>query len=270
MRTEFQLSAGSIAALLAEPENPHATVLFVPGYTGSKEDFLPLLAPLAESGYRAIAIDQRGQHESSWADDEDDYLIESLGAEVSELAVALREATGILHLVGHSFGGLVTRAAVIAKPELFDTFTLMGSGPSVLGGERGQIVDAMIWILTEHGMDALIEQAEQRTLSDENFRRQTPARQQVVLERFRANDPTGLRIMGTELRRVGDRTAELVETAVPKLVLHGVDDDAWTPDVQQDMANRLRAAHAVISGAAHSPALENPESTLAALLKFWE
>jgi pimeloyl-ACP methyl ester carboxylesterase len=268
VRTDFQLSTGSIAALVAEPETPCATVLFVPGYTGSKEDFLPLLAPLAEAGYRAVAIDQRGQYESSWADDEDDYLIGSLGADVCELAVALRQSAATLHLVGHSFGGLVTRAAVIAKPELFDTFTLMGSGPSVLGGERGQIVDAMIWILTEHGMNALIEQAEQRTLSDENFRRQPAVRQQVVLERFRANDPTGLRIMGTELRRVGDRTAELVETVVPKLVLHGVDDDAWTPDVQQDMANRLRATHAVINGAAHSPALENPEATLEALLSF--
>ena len=36
----------------------------MPGYTGSKEDFAPLLAPLAAAGFAATAIDLPGQYES--------------------------------------------------------------------------------------------------------------------------------------------------------------------------------------------------------------
>ncbi|MDQ1722479.1 MAG: hypothetical protein QOI26_2213, partial [Pseudonocardiales bacterium] len=56
MRTDFTLPSGTIAALDnsdALPARPRPVVLLVPGYTGSKEDFLPLLRPLAEAGYRA-------------------------------------------------------------------------------------------------------------------------------------------------------------------------------------------------------------------------
>jgi pimeloyl-ACP methyl ester carboxylesterase len=66
-----------------------------------------------------------------------------------------------------------------------------------------------------------------------------------------------------------DRVTELAATGVPLLVAHGVADDAWTPAAQADMARRLGARHAVISGSIHSPAVENPPETLALLLDFW-
>jgi pimeloyl-ACP methyl ester carboxylesterase len=53
------------------------------------------------------------------------------------------------------------------------------------------------------------------------------------------------------------------------LVAHGADDDAWPPDVQREMAERLRARYAVISQCAHSPAVENPNGTVEVLLDFW-
>jgi pimeloyl-ACP methyl ester carboxylesterase len=268
MRTTFDLASGSTAAL-DNGASSGPTVLFVPGYTGSKEDFAPLLQPLGEAGFRAVAIDQRGQYESSWAQDDSRYRIESLAADVCELAAELGQSATTLHLVGHSFGGLVTRAAVITKPDLFGTLTLMGSGPSVLGGERGQVIDAMIWVLREHGMTTLIELAEERNLTDQKFLAQPVERQQLVRERFRANDPVGLRVMGTELRSVEDRVSELAAAPVPKLVMHGVDDDAWTPDIQRDMAMRLNAEYRVVTGAAHSPSHENPDGTLDVLYGFW-
>ena len=54
----------------------------------------------------------------------------------------LRAETGDpLHLVGHSFGGLVTRAAVLAEPALFTSLTLLGSGPAKLSGRRADLLD---------------------------------------------------------------------------------------------------------------------------------
>ena len=41
--------------------------LLIPGFTGSKEDFLPVLQPLASAGRRVVAIDMRGQYQSPGA-----------------------------------------------------------------------------------------------------------------------------------------------------------------------------------------------------------
>ena len=268
MRTEFRLSSGTTDALVNRASSG-AVVLFVPGYTGSKEDFMPLLRPLANAGYRAVAIDQRGQYESSWASQPSGYLIDTLASDISELSAELAESDAVVHLVGHSFGGLVGRAAVIAKPDLFGSYTMMGSGPGSLPGRRRAELEAMEPVLAQHGMTALWDQIAQRSQADPKWVASPPALKRFLQTRFLRNDPVGLQVMGNELRSVADRTEELAATGVPMLVLHGVDDDAWPPAVQRDMAERLDAPYRVIAEAAHSPAVENPAGTIDALLEFW-
>src|SRR5205814_2264158 len=79
---------GPFAALEALPAAGVAErqpALLIPGYTGSKEDFLPVLGPLARAGRRVIAIDMRGQYESPAAADADGYGLAALAAEVERL-----------------------------------------------------------------------------------------------------------------------------------------------------------------------------------------
>src|SRR5437763_10851727 len=78
----FAGGAGPLAALDTGPDDASATVLLVAGYTGSKEDFAPLLAPLATAGVRAVAVDQRGQYESPGPDDPAAYCVDELAADV--------------------------------------------------------------------------------------------------------------------------------------------------------------------------------------------
>ena len=54
-------------------------MLLLPGYTGSKEDFAPILDPLAAAGLTAITVDLPGQHESEGPDEEDAYTPERFG-----------------------------------------------------------------------------------------------------------------------------------------------------------------------------------------------
>jgi pimeloyl-ACP methyl ester carboxylesterase len=89
----FPGGAGPLAALDTGGEAVRGTALLVAGYTGSKEDFAPLLAPLAEAGYRVVAIDQRGQYESPGPDDPSAYSVEELAGDVLEVVRILREAT---------------------------------------------------------------------------------------------------------------------------------------------------------------------------------
>jgi pimeloyl-ACP methyl ester carboxylesterase len=266
----FQLGSGHTAALDNGGSGAAGVVLLVPGFTGSKEDFLPVLRPLAAAGYRAVAIDQRGQYQSEWAGSPAGYRLEALAADLGELARLLSESGNGLHLVGHSFGGLVGRLAVVQEPQLYSDLVLMGSGPAGIQGRRRALLDRGEQVLASGGMPALWEQLQLQAQADPRYLRLAPVLNAFLRERFMATDPAGLTVMGTSLRTEPDRTGLLTAAGKPIMVLHGVDDDAWPGPVQAEMARRLAATYRVIPAAAHSPAVENPPATAAALIEFWQ
>jgi pimeloyl-ACP methyl ester carboxylesterase len=258
---------GPLAALDTGPAE-RGTVLLVAGYTGSKEDFAPLLSPLADAGLRAVAIDQRGQFESPGPEDPAEYSVAELAADLVEVARQLRSSTP-LHLLGHSFGGLVARAAVLAEPALFDSLTLLGSGPGRLTGPRAELLDHLSPLLEAGGVQLVNDVLEQLAMTDPRAQAVPAPTREFLTRRFLANSAAGLRGMADAMLAEPDRVAELAAAGVPVLVAHGVADDAWSPAEQADMADRLGARHEVIGHAVHSPAIENPARTLDVLLSFW-
>ena len=61
---------GRFAILEAQPTRGVAhrrPALLIHGYTGSKENFLPILEPLAAAGRAVVAVDLRGQYQSPQA-----------------------------------------------------------------------------------------------------------------------------------------------------------------------------------------------------------
>jgi len=241
-------------------------VLLLPGFTGSKEDFGPILDPLGEAGFRAIAIDLPGQFESPGPDDPAAYAPDRLGPIVSAAAAQLG---GGVRLLGHSFGGLVARAAVIFDPDPFASLVLLSSGPAALGGERRARIERLEPLLATHGtaeLYAAVLAAERAAPGHVPPDVETAA---FLERRFLAGPRAMLAGMGAALRTEPDRVAALAAVGLPTLVACGDRDDAWPPAVQQEMAARLGATYAVIAGAAHSPAVENPVGTLETLLAFW-
>jgi pimeloyl-ACP methyl ester carboxylesterase len=266
----FPGGAGPLAALDTGEDGARGTVLLVAGYTGSKEDFAPLFSPLARSGYRTVAVDQRGQYESPGPDDPAAYTVALLGADVLAVAAVLREESGApLHLVGHSFGGLVCRAAVLADPTAFTSFTLLGSGPSQLTGRRADLLDHLGPLLDAGGVELVHQTLEQVAMTDPRAQAVPAPTREFYGRRFLRNAAAGLRGMADAMLTEPDRCAELAATGVPLLVAHGEADDAWLPHVQADMAQRLGARYEVINNSIHSPAVENPPRTLEVLLDFW-
>jgi pimeloyl-ACP methyl ester carboxylesterase len=253
---------GPLAVLDSAPEAPVGTVVLVPGFTGSKEDFRFLLEPLHGSGFRAVAVDQRGQHESPGLDDPARYSVAALAADLVALVDALGD--GPVHVVGHSFGGLVVRAAVLHAPALFRSVVLMGSGPSGLTGPRADVLPLMKEILAEGGLFAVWE-ASQALPSP---RKHDPQVLAFLRKRFLASHPAALHGMGDALLAEPDRVDELAATGLPLLVVYGEADDAWSPALQSDMAARLGAPVVVVPDALHSPAAENPQFTARVLLDF--
>lgn len=266
-RIDFPTDDHPVAGWDASPGTERrGTALFVPGYTGSKEDFAPLFDPLTDAGYRVVAIDQPGQFESPGPDAPHGYTVEWLAGVVRTVAAALGD--GPVHVVGHSFGGLVARAAVLDAPTRFRSLTLLSSGPAAIVGARR---DRMTRLepLVPLGMAAVYDAMDEAARRDPHWREPSPELQAFFRTRFLASSAAGLRGMGDALTTEPDRTEALAATGVPVLVCYGENDDAWLPPVQADMAERLGARHAVIPGAAHSPAIEHTARTVEALTAFW-
>ena len=157
-RTTMPSSVGPLAALDAGSADAAATVLLLPGYTGSKEDFAPILDPLADNGYRAIAIDLPGQFESSGPLDEADYSPLALGAVCAEVVRDLAQHSPVV-LLGHSFGGLVARGAVLAGAPIAG-LVLLCSGPGALSdGARHDALLAAEPMLRLHGKELVYDNA---------------------------------------------------------------------------------------------------------------
>jgi pimeloyl-ACP methyl ester carboxylesterase len=261
----FELSSGPIAALQSGPSGG-APVLLVPGFTGSKEDFGPLLDPLGAAGFGVTAIDLPGQVESPGLPTAADYTPQRLGAVVREVAARLGER---VLLLGHSFGGLVARAAVIAEPSRFASLVLLCSGPAALPGARRAALDRLEPLLATAGLPGVYAALQSAAAGTPGYVPPPPEVAEFIERRFLGSAPEMYVGMAAALRTEPDRVAELAAAGRPMLVLHGRDDDAWPPAQQREMAQRLGARYEVVPDAAHSPNVENPAATARSLLEFW-
>jgi pimeloyl-ACP methyl ester carboxylesterase len=287
-RVHLTVLGTPLAALRAEPEDPlGAVVVLLPGYTGSKEDFSALLDPLGNAGLSVLALDLPGQYESPGPSREEDYYPGPLGRTVAALVTQL--ATGgagnrttaggagnrttaggqRVLLLGHSYGGLVARSAVLAGASVTG-LTLLGSGPGGLPeGQRRALLEATEPVLRAEGIEAV-----QRMLEvQEEIATKPPEMAALLRARLLRSSRAGLLGMARSLRTEPDRVTELAAalraSAIPCLVAFGESDNAWPVAVQRDMAARLGAEVAVIPDAAHSPNTENPQALLDALLPTW-
>ncbi|WP_441250370.1 alpha/beta fold hydrolase [Kitasatospora sp. McL0602] len=268
---------GSFAAHLAEPAGPaKGTALLVPGFTGSKEDFIALLEPLALAGYRVVAVDQRGQYETGGPADQAAYAVGELAEDVLALTAALRGpggpgelgGDGLLHLLGHSFGGQVVREAVLrAGGELpWSSLTLLSTGPGAIDPSEAARTKLLVDALASMDLESIWQIMQQM---DEGAPALRPEIADFLHRRWLANLPEALIAMGSHLISAPDRVGELAAVPLPKLVLSGIRDYAWPVEEQSAMAERLGADRVVIVDAAHSPNAEQPAETAAALAGFW-
>jgi pimeloyl-ACP methyl ester carboxylesterase len=244
------------------------TALLVPGFTGSKEDFITLLEPLALRGFRVVTVDGRGQHESGGPRDEAAYTRDELANDVLAQAAALGDTD--VHLLGHSLGGLIARAAVLKDHSPFRSLTLMSSGPGAIAEPQQARTKLLIDALAVTDMES-VWKAMRRLDPPEAAEDTTPAPiAEFLHHRWLTTVPEQLIATGRLLMAEPDRVEELAAVPLPKHVLSGTVDYAWPVPVMDDMAGQLGAHRTVIGGAEHSPAAERPEPTARALADFWE
>ncbi|MER5732647.1 alpha/beta fold hydrolase [Streptomyces sp. NPDC002138] len=250
-------------------EPVRGTALLVPGFTGSKEDFIGLLEPLATAGYRVVAVDGRGQYESAGPREEAAYTLAELGRDLLAQAAALGGADRPVHLVGHSLGGLIARAAVLRDASPFASLTLMSSGPAAIDAAQQDRTKLLVAALEMLRDDMPAVWAAMRAQDPEDAAPDAPELVEFLRARWLATVPEQLIATGRILISEPDRVAELAAVELPKLVLSGAVDYAWPVPWLDGMAARLGARRAVIAGTEHSPNAEDPGATARALTGFW-
>ena len=247
-----------LATIMYQPEVAISDVVLVHGFTGSKEDFIDLSFLLAQKGHRVLTFDNRGQHESGHTTRPDGYSMRSLGQDVIELVNMFELKKP--HLMGHSFGGLISQQAAFLTPNLFSSLTLFCSGP---GGRPSWFDFPQFAGLSNENKH---EKWEKTSSIEDRANPKYPLRK----KRWLASDAVSTLEYREHLRSFASLISEIKGLGISSHVVYGENDDVWPLDEQREMARVLGAELTVLAGCGHCPNEENPTLTADALSQFWK
>ena len=238
--------------------------LQVHGFTGGRDDFDPVLELLAEDR-RVVAVDLPGHGGSEGPDDAGSYGLAALAGWVLALADLLD--LGEVHLLGHSFGGLVAQRAAAVGSQRMRSLVLMGTGLGAPREERSAHAVRIALAARDHGPEAALQTA--LTTNPDGEQQASAEEREAALRRYR-----GLRtaaIVGTARSLVSATPlgAFLRGIDIPVLVLHGEDDRVWLGNEQLLLvASVAGAEHVVVPGAGHQPQRDDPRRWAAIVNAF--
>jgi pimeloyl-ACP methyl ester carboxylesterase len=232
------------------------TLLFMHGWSGSGDYFRETLEHLDISGLRAVTFDLRGHGDSSKP--ESGYTDERLARD----ALAVADAVGAesLVIVGFSMSGRFAQYLAVVAPERIRGQVLVAgcpAGPIPLPEEVHQD-----WVARAGDAQRLAEVTASFAASPVNA---------SVLTRFGQRAALASRMALDETLRVCRSVSVLdkVQSAdVPTLVVGGIYDAIFSPDVLRGWTATFRRGRLVLLDAGHEIPIERPREFAAVLGAF--
>ncbi|WP_127819878.1 alpha/beta fold hydrolase [Microbacterium sp. CPCC 204701] len=262
-RDVFEAPSGSLARVrLGDPGAPR--VVLVPGVVGSKEDFVLMFPLFAAAGYRVESYDLAGHYESVDAGPANldpprasyDYRLF-----VDDL-VAILEDGGPAHVLGYSFAGLVTELALVERPDLFRSLTLMSAPPATGQVFRGVKHIGPISDMPPHRAAGLILWGIRY-----NLNRTPPGRIAFVRERLGVTSRACIDDVVALMMAMPDVADEVAAVDVPKLIAVG-EQDLW-PQAQHDAYATRIGARVAIYPTGHAPCETTPHQLAHDMLRLF-
>ena len=264
-RDVFAAPSGGLARVrLGDPAAPR--VLLVSGVAGSKEDFVLLFPLFAAAGYRVESYDLAGHYGSADAGPHNlsparahyDYRLF-----LDDMIAILEDGGGPVHVLGYSFAGLLAELALVERPELFASLTLMAAPPATGQVFRGVKHIGPISDMPPHRAAGLILWGIRY-----NLNRTPPMRISFVRERMSVTGRAVIDDVVGLMMTMPDIADEVAGVGIPKLIAVG-ESDLWPTEQHEAYARRIGARMAVYP-TGHAPCETAPHQLVRDMLALFE
>jgi proline iminopeptidase len=257
---EFQVQAVDVSLHVRMAGNPDSgcVLIAVNGGPGLTSNYMLDMERLAGPDCAVVTYDQRGVGRSTQPADPDSTASYTL-AKYAEDVEAIRQAVGAerLHVMGHSFGGIVAMQYVILYPERVASLVFFGGGPPTWNDieisqhrfservealmQTGVIPPSSEW--GDKGIDPLLP----AYFSDPTFTFPEDAQGEPPEFSQAVSDMTVPNLAGMDLR------AELAQVRRPVLLMFGRDDPFGLPmaEATRDALVNAQANFVVIDHCGH-------------------
>jgi len=266
--TAKRIRAGEIEVGYDELGAGDRPFVLVHGFTGSREDWAEVLAPLSAHG-RTVAPDLRGHGETSHGPPEG-YDLPTLVSDLAAFTTAIDAPQ--FDLLGHSMGGMTALRFALDHPERVRSLILMDTSSAPPPAGRREIMDAGGKLALAAGMGALFNVMKSAGMGD-----RPPSMLRVeaavgpeaywarIQRKIEAMDPHAFANFVGALHDHDPVTDRLGEIRCPTTVIVGVEDLPFV-GASRVMAEKIPDADLVeIEDAAHSPQVENTARWLEAV-----
>lgn len=261
----FEAPSGPLARVrLGGADAPR--VLLISGVAGSKEDFIRLFPLLADAGYRVESFDLAGHWESADAGpgnlhpprDHYDYRLF-----LDDMIAILEDGSAPVHVLGYSFAGLLAELALVERPDLFASLTLMAAPPATGQVFRGVKHIGPISDMPPHRAAGLILWGIRY-----NLNRTPPLRIAFVRERMAVTGRAVIDDVVGEMMATPDFADAVAAAGIPKLIAVG-EQDLWPTAQHAAYAERIGAELAVYP-TGHAPCETAPHQLVRDMLRMFD
>jgi pimeloyl-ACP methyl ester carboxylesterase len=260
----FAAPSGGLARVrLGDEDAPR--VLLVSGVAGSKEDFVLLFPLFAAAGYRVESYDLAGHYGSVAAGPENldpprehyDYRLF-----LDDFVAILEDGGRPVHVLGYSFAGLLAELALVERPDLFASLTLMAAPPDTGQVFRGVKHIGPISDMPPRRAAGLILWGIRY-----NLNRTPPLRIAFVRERMAITRRPAIDDVVALMMAMPDIADEVAGIGIPKLIAVG-ERDLWPTEQHAAYAERI-GARMVVYPTGHAPCETAPHQLVRDMLTLF-